>query len=282
MGVRVSLIDADPLLSRDDPELSAYVKNALLSEGVELYTEQKIQSIEQAHGEIRLDIAGGVSIKGSHVLIAAGRVAQVDGLNLHLADVKIGKNGIIAGPDLRTTNKRIYAMGDALQDGLRFTHVAGYHAGVLVRSLLFGLRAGQKTQHIPRVTYSDPELAQVGLTEAQARLLYHDKITVISQSLALSDRAQTQGKQDQGLIKLIVHKGRAIGVGITGPNAGELISIWALVLAEGVKLSALARAVFPYPTLSEISKRAVGTYFSPKLFGNAWIRYWVLFVQRYL
>ena len=284
LGVQVSLIDSGPLLGCEDPDLTAPVAAALRAETVALYIDHTIKQVAPTgpEGSIRVTLADGTTLTGSHLLMATGRQPQIVGLGLDVAGVKTGKNGVLASDDLRTSNKRIYVMGDAVQDGLQFTHVAGTHAGLLARRLLFGLRAREKRTLIPRVTYSDPELAQVGLTLAEARAHYGDKVKVITQSLKCSDRAQTQDQQDQGLIKLIIYAGRPIGVGITAPHAGELISLWTLVLTRKISLSAVAGMTFPYPTLSEISKQAVRGYFSPKLFGNLWIRAWVLFVQRYL
>ena len=188
--------------------------------------------------------------------------------------------GVKVDASLRSTNKRIYAIGDAA-GGLQFTHVAGYHAGVVIRSILLGLPSKARTDHIPWATYTDPELAQVGPTEAEARKTYGDKLTVARFEYAGNDRAIATGKTT-GLIKVMVVKGKPVGASIAGAEAGELIGIWAMAIANGLKMSAVANMVAPYPTLLEVNKRAAGAYFSPKLFENIWVKRVVGFVQRYL
>ena len=164
---------------------------------------------------------------------------------------------------------------------MQFTHLAGYHAGVVIRSLVFGLPSKAKTSHIPWTTYTEPELAQVGLTEAQARKKHGAALTVLRQPFHDNDRAQTEG-QTEGLLKLMVVGGRPVGASIVGAHAGELIGLWALAISARLKLSAIAGAVLPYPTLGEVSKRAAGAYFSPKLFDNPMVKHVVRLIQRIL
>ena len=161
----------------------------------------------------------------------------------------------------------------------QFTHVAGYHAGVIIRSMLFGLPAKVRSDHIPWVTYTDPELAQVGLTEAQALKAHGDSLEITRFDYAENDRAITTGKTT-GLIKVMVVKGRPVGASIVGEAAGELIALWSLVIANKLKISAVTTMIAPYPTLGEISKRAAGAYFSPRLFDNSMLKRVVGFVQK--
>jgi pyruvate/2-oxoglutarate dehydrogenase complex dihydrolipoamide dehydrogenase (E3) component len=185
------------------------------------------------------------------------------------------------GADLRSeTNKKVYAAGD-VAGGLQFTHVAGYHAGVLIRSLLFALPSKQKTSHIPWATYTDPELSQVGLTEAQAKEKHGDKLEVVRFEYHHNDRAIAERKTI-GLIKVMVVKGRPVGASIAGHLAGELISMWAMAIANNMKMSAIANTVLPYPTISEVNKRAAGAYFSPRLFDSAVVKRVVGLVQRWV
>ena len=151
----------------------------------------------------------------------------------------------------------------------------------MIRAILFGLPSKARTHHIPWVTYSDPELAQVGLTEAQARLAHGAALTVLRQSFAHNDRAQATG-ETTGLIKVMVVRGRPVGASIAGPQAGELIGLWALAIASNLRLGAIAGMVLPYPTLGEVSKRSAGAYFSPKLFDNPMLKRGVQLVQRFL
>jgi pyruvate/2-oxoglutarate dehydrogenase complex dihydrolipoamide dehydrogenase (E3) component len=178
------------------------------------------------------------------------------------------------------SNRRVFAVGDAA-GGPQFTHVAGYHAGVVVRQAVLGLPAKVRADHIPRAVYTAPELAQVGLTEAEARAAHGDRVTVVRAEVGGNDRA-VAGALGPGFVKLMVVRGRPVGVTIAGPAAGELIGLWALVLAARLKLTAVAGTVLPYPTLNELSKRASGAYFSPKLFDNPVLRAAVRFVQRVL
>ncbi|MFV2038413.1 MAG: dihydrolipoamide dehydrogenase, partial [Paracoccaceae bacterium] len=161
----------------------------------------------------------------------------------------------------------------------QFTHVAGYHARVIIRSMLFGLPAKKREDHIPWVTYTDPELAQVGLSEAQALKIHGDRLQVVRFSYGENDRAIAMRKTT-GMIKVMVVKGRPVGASIVGEAAGELIGLWALVLANRLKMSAVAAMITPYPTLGEINKRVVGAYFSPRLFDNSKIKRVVKLVQR--
>ncbi|MEL6315885.1 MAG: dihydrolipoamide dehydrogenase, partial [Pseudomonadota bacterium] len=181
---------------------------------------------------------------------------------------------------LRTTNKRVYAIGDAA-GGLQFTHKAGYDAGIVIRNALFGLPAKASDAHIPWATYTDPELAQVGLTEAQARKKHGRDLEVARFEFSGNDRAIAERKTD-GLIKVMVVKGRPVGASIAGPQAGELIGVWALALANKLKMSQIAAMVAPYPTLGEVNKRVAGAYFSPRLFDNAKVKKIVGLVQRWL
>jgi len=181
---------------------------------------------------------------------------------------------------LRPTNRRVFAVGHAAGLG-QFTHLAGYHGGLVIRSAVLGLPVRVRADHIPRVTYTDPELAQIGPTESEARAAHGAALTVIRLGLDANDRAQAEGRT-QGLLKLMVLGGRPIGVTIAGPGAGEMLGVWAVAIANRLKLSALAGSVFPYPTLGELSKRAAGAYFAPKLFGNVIVRRVVGLVQRFI
>jgi pyruvate/2-oxoglutarate dehydrogenase complex dihydrolipoamide dehydrogenase (E3) component len=212
------------------------------------------------------------------MLVAVGRQVNVDRLDLEKAGVDYDRRGVTVDKGLRSTNKRVYAVGDAA-GGLQFTHVAGYHAGVIIRPMLFGLPAKARTDHIPWATYTDPELAQVGLTEAQAREKHGDKAFRREGGVHHNDRGIATG-QTEGFAKVMVVKGKPVGATIVGPQAGELIQIWALAIANGLKMSAVAGMVAPYPTLGEINKRAAGAYFSPKLFDSAMVKRVVRLVQR--
>lgn len=280
LGCAVTVIEGAKALGRDDPELAAIVLNNLRTEGVEIVEGAPVSALSGAPGAVIVTLGDGRAIDGSHLLLAVGRKVALEGLNLAAANVAHTDKGITVGPDLRSSNRRIYAVGDAA-GGLQFTHVAGYHAGVILRSMLFSLPSRAKTAHIPWVTYTDPELAQIGLTEAQAIAAHGGAVTVSRFDFQHNDRAQTMG-ETQGLIKVMVLKGRPIGASIAGPQAGELIGLWALAIASNLKMSAVASMVAPYPTLGEISKRVAGAYFSPQLFDNPTVKRVVRLVQRFL
>ncbi|WP_068115643.1 dihydrolipoyl dehydrogenase family protein [Tropicimonas marinistellae] len=278
LGCRVTVIEAMTALGGEDPELAAIVLERLRSEGVEIRENTAVERVSGSAGAIRLETSAGI-VSGSHLLVAAGRVPATEGLGLEVAGVEHDRRGIRVGADLRSSNRRIYAIGD-VAGGAQFTHVAGYHAGVLARAILFGLPARAKGGHIPRAIYTDPELAQVGLTEAQARQRYRDSVEVIRVPYSDNDRSVAEARTE-GLIKVMVHRGRPVGASIVGAQAGELVGTWALLIANGLKMKAIANTVLPYPTVSEINKKAAGAYFSSRLFDTPWVKKTVGLVQRY-
>ena len=280
LGCAVTVIEGDRALPRDDPEAAAVVLDSLRAEGVVILEGKKVGSVAGQAGSLRVTLEDGREVAGSHLLLAVGRQVALDGLNLETAGVAFTRKGVTVDASLRSTNRRIFAVGDAA-GGLQFTHVAGYHAGIVVRQAVLGLPAKTTIRHIPWVTYADPELAQVGLTEAEARKAHRSGLTVVRAELHHNDRAQTEAKTN-GFIKVMIVRGRAVGVTIVGPQAGELIGLWALVLSKGLKMSAVAGMVAPYPTLGEVSKRAASAYFSPKLFDNPFLKQVVRLVQRYM
>lgn len=280
LGCAVTVIEGAKAFGRDDPETAAVALKKLRAEGVEVMEEAPVVRIGGTAGAIEVEIKDGRIVKGSHLLMAVGRQVSLDGLELEKAGVDYTRKGVTVGADLRSSNRKVYAVGDAA-GGLQFTHVAGYHAGIVIRQMLFGLPSTASTAHIPWATYTDPELAQIGPTEAEARKQHGDAVQVVRFEYAENDRAQTEGKTE-GLIKVMVLKGRPIGVSIAGAQAGELIGFWALAIAAKLKMSAIAGTVLPYPTLNEVSKRAAGAYFSPRLFDNPMVKRVVGLVQRFL
>ncbi|WP_416914567.1 MAG: dihydrolipoyl dehydrogenase family protein [Roseicyclus sp.] len=278
LGCRVTVIEGARALGRDDPEAAAVVLDHLRAEGIEIVEGAEVTSVSGTDGAIRLETGDGRRVDGSHLLVAVGRQVNTDRLDLDRAHVAHDRRGVTVDSGLRSTNRRVYAVGDAA-GGLQFTHVAGYHAGVIIRSMLFGLPARARTDHVPRTTYTDPELAQVGLTEAEARKIHGDRLFIARADFAHNDRAIANG-QTTGFCKVMVVKGRPVGATIVGPQAGELIQIWALALANRLKMSAIAGMISPYPTLGEINKRAAGAYFSPRLFESPMVKRIVRLVQR--
>ncbi len=280
LGSKVTVIEGAKAFGRDDPECAAVVLDALKSEGLDLAEDALADTISGEAGNITVTCKDGRSFTGSHLLMAVGRKPNIDKLNLDAAGIQTTKTGIKVDDGLRATNRRVYAIGD-VAGGLQFTHVAGYHAGIVIRSALLSLPATAKTAHIPWATYTAPELAQVGLTEAKARDIHGDTLEVARFTYAENDRAIAE-RQTTGLIKLMVVKGRPVGVSIAGHQAGELISLWSMVIANGFKMKHVASMVAPYPTIAEINKRVAGAYFSPRLFDNPMLKRVVGLVQRWL
>lgn len=280
LGCAVTVIEGAKVLGNDDPEMAAVVIDQFRAEGIQIEEGALAAEIRGQAGAIEIEAKDGRIFKGSHLLMAVGRKSNTDRLNLDAAGIETTKRGIKVDASMRTTNRRVYAIGD-VAGGLQFTHVAGYHAGLIIRQALLGLPAKNRTDHIPWATYTDPELAQVGLTEAQARQEHGGNLEVVRFHYSHNDRAIADRKT-AGLIKVMVVRGRPVGVSIAGAQAGELINLWALVLANGLKMKHVANMVAPYPTMGEINKRAAGAYFSPRLFDSAGVKRIVGFVQRWL
>ena len=279
LGCAVTLMTRSTVLPRDDVDAAEVVKAALRAEGGQVIEGQDIARLRTLPDGVEAVLTDGQVITGSHLLVATGRQVMLDRLNLPAAGVAFTNKGVTVTPALRSTNRRVYAVGDAA-GGAQFTHVAGAHAGVIIRQVLFGLPASAANV-FPMVTYSDPELAQIGLTEAAARAAHGAALTVVRQAFAHNDRAITEGKTD-GFLKLMLVKSRPVGVTIVGAQAGELIGLWALAMVAGVKVGQVAAMIAPYPTRTEISKRSAGAYFSPKLFDSPRLKQVVRLVQRLL
>ncbi|HCQ67496.1 MAG TPA: dihydrolipoamide dehydrogenase [Rhodobacteraceae bacterium] len=279
LGCEVTVIEAQKALGREDPDAVALVLKALEGEGVSIHQNTSV-SAARAHADgIALDTSAG-EITGSHLLVATGRRPSIEAMGLEKAGVETGPGGIVTDARLRTSNRRIFAVGD-VTGGAQFTHVAGYQAGLVVRSALFGLPARARSDHIPRAIYTTPELAQVGLTETDARATHGAAVEILKVELTANDRAAATGL-DTGFLKVMVARGRPVGATLVGEDAGEQIAFWALALASRLKMSAIAGTVLPYPTVAELSKRAAGAYFSPRLFGNLWVKRVVRAVQRFV
>ncbi|WP_422032525.1 dihydrolipoyl dehydrogenase family protein [Reyranella sp.] len=266
LGARVTVLEAATCLAKDDPELSAIVVARLRREGVTLHEKTKVARIERTAGGIAAVLEPGGRVEGSHLLVATGRAPTVDGLDLDKAGVAHDKRGITVDESLRTSNRNVWAIGDC-NGRYAFTHMAGHEASLFIRGALFRAPARLDPGIVPWATYTDPELAQVGLNERDARARHGDGVRVLRWTFADNDRAQTERETD-GLVKVIAdRRGRVLGAGIAGPQAGELIQSWCLALSGRLKISTLASFVPPYPTLGEIAKRAAGSYYSETLFG---------------
>lgn len=280
LGSKVTVIEGMKAMGKDDPELAKIVLDRMREEGMVIEEDALAEEISGKPGDITIKAKDGRVFNGTHLLMAVGRSANTADLGLEEAGIEFDRNGIKVDASMKTSNKKVYAIGDVAGQ-LQFTHVAGYHAGVVIRSILFGLPSKAKQGHIPWATYTDPELAQVGLTEAQARDQHGANVEVARFEFHENDRAIAEGKTI-GLIKVMIVKGRPVGASIVGASAGDLIGIWALAIANNLKMSQVAGMVAPYPTLGEVNKRAAGAYFSPRLFESAMVKRVVGFVQRWL
>jgi pyruvate/2-oxoglutarate dehydrogenase complex dihydrolipoamide dehydrogenase (E3) component len=279
LGCKVTVLEGAAAMGKDDPEAAALVLENLRAEGIEIFEGALASQISGTVGAIKVETKNGQTFEGSHLLVAVGRQVNVEKLDLEKAGVDFDRRGVTVDAGLRSTNKRVYAVGD-VAGGFQFTHVAGYHASVIIRPMLFGLPAKARTDHIPWATYTSPELAQVGLTEAQAREQHGDGVFIAKAEFHHNDRGIATG-QTKGFAKVMVVKGKPVGATIVGPQAGELIQIWSMAIANKMKMSAVAGMIAPYPTLGEINKRAASAYFSPKLFESDTVKRVVRFVQKF-
>lgn len=277
LGCKVSVVD-QKVMPHDDPELVDVVKNALIKDGVTFHEGHFVDSVEKDKTRMTIKTANE-TIEGTHLLVAAGRVPNIDDLGLSEAGIDFTRRGIEVNARLQTSQKHIYAIGDCAGQ-LQFTHVAGYHAGIIIQNCLFRFPAKADLSACPWVTYTDPELAHVGLTEKTAR----DqglRISVSRFDFKDNDRAVAERRTD-GFAKIISDQsGKILGASVVGKGAGELILPWVLALQNKWKLSKMAAPIVPYPTRSEISKRAAGSFYTPKLYSKL-VKTIVRFLFKYL
>ncbi|WOI52062.1 dihydrolipoyl dehydrogenase family protein [Parvularcula sp. LCG005] len=269
LGAEVTVMERGTIMPKDDPELVEIVRQRLIEEGVVLHEHTDITRVGGQDGAITVQgqkSGGAFDASGSHLLVAVGRRANFESLDLEKAGVETHDKGIKVNDRLRTSNKRIYAIGDVI-GGRQFTHVAGYHANIAVRNILFKMPTKNKDDIAPWVTYTDPELAHVGLNVGMADEK-REKYTVAEWSYDENDRAQAE-HANAGRAKVLVGKGgHILGCTIVGKNAGDLIGPWALAVANKLKIGAFTSMIAPYPTLTEVSKRAASAYYSPTLFSG--------------
>lgn len=283
LGAKVTVFEAQKALGRDEPELAGIVLEALKSEGVSLLEQTAVEKVQTADGgiEILARTSDGQTFKTvvSHLLVAAGRVPNAGGLGLDAAGVAFSKKGIAVDRGLRTSNRKIYAIGD-VTGGLQFTHVAGYQAGLVIRSILFRLPVAMNEDVVPWVTYTSPELGHVGLTEENARARFGAKAKILTADYSGNDRAQADGTTT-GKLKLIAGpRGRLLGADIVGAQAGEIINLLSLAISKKMTMKDLAGFIAPYPTLGELVRRAAISYYAdaPK---NVWVRRGIGFLRKF-
>ncbi len=267
LGCRVTLVESDRLLGREDPELADVLRTVLREGGVGIIERAAVERVEPGP---TLVLDDGRRIAGSHLLVAVGRTPNLDALRLEASGVTASARGVITDQGLRSvSNRRVYAVGDIADPvgiGPRYlTHLASHHAGVVIRRVLFRLPARVRMAALPRAIYTDPELTQVGLTEAEARAAGHP-VEVLRWPLAENDRAQTD-RRTAGLVKLVIgRRGHILGAGIVASHAGESIGAWVLAIDQGIRLPTMANLILPYPTRAEAAKRAAGSAYTARLF----------------
>jgi pyruvate/2-oxoglutarate dehydrogenase complex dihydrolipoamide dehydrogenase (E3) component len=269
LGAKVTIVEMAKILPHEDEDAVAVVREALTREGVRILENTHATAIRKTDGGVSMQIVGAHGsevLEASHILVAAGRKPNIEDLNLEAAGIVAGAHGIAVDHRLKTANARVYAIGD-VTPAPRFTHVANYHAGLVIRHALFRMPVRADYSAIPRVTFTDPELAQVGLTEASAQAR-HTRVTTARADFAQNDRAVIE-RRGEGFAKIVLDaRGRILGAAIVGAHAGELIQPWAMALSARTKLSAMAAMTVAYPTLGEINKRAAGAHFAPLVFGR--------------
>ena len=283
LGCKVTVVEAFSIMGRDDAELVSRLKKQLEDEQITLIENTQITSVSKLNGQICIDLADGHSVKGSHLLVAVGRRPNIESLHLDAGQIAYTAKGITTDERLRTSQKHIFAIGD-VAGRHQFTHVAGYHAGIVIRNMLFRLPAKLNHDAIPWVTYTDPELGHVGLSWAEAVDRYTEAgLRRVDWELAENDRARAE-RRTEGMIRVITtKKGRIVGASILAPHAGEMIHVWALAITKKMNISAMAGTIAPYPSWSEASKRAAGAYFTDSLFSTRTrnvVKFLLKFTQR--
>ena len=269
LGSKVTVIERGRCLAKDDEEHATLLLQRLADEGVTLRQKTDVTAVRQGPRSIVLSLnedGQKSEIEGSHLLVATGRSPRVDGLGLDQAGVRVDKGGIVVDARLRTNVHGVYAIGDVVAEAPHFTDIAGYHAGIAVQNALLLPYAKTDYASLPWVTYCDPELAHVGLSEADAREQHGDDVQLLRFDLKANDRAQTE-RATLGSVKVWASKnGQVLGVSILAAHAGEMAHLWSMAIRSGLKLKAIASMIAPYPTFGEASKSAAGELYKPKLF----------------
>ncbi len=263
LGSRVTVLDTGEPLAGFDPELTRIALERLRMEGIDIRTGIHIERVEAMQsGGALLHLTGPdgtQTLPASHVLVAAGRRANLGGLDLEAASIAFGPEGIRVDSRLRTSNRRVHAIGDVVS-GSGSTHLAAHHAGLVIRSILFRMNARHEPALVPRTVFTDPGIAQVGLSEALARQR-HGRIEILRFPYSANDRAVAE-RRTSGLVKILLDRGgRILGAGIVGPDAAEQIAIWSLAMSRSMRIRDMIDHVLPYPTFAEAGKRAAMTHF---------------------
>ncbi|WP_300379921.1 FAD-dependent oxidoreductase [Henriciella sp.] len=270
LGSEVTVIEMGRVLAASDAEHAALAARKLCEEGVTLLENHKAARVSREDGLVTVEAegeAGTKTVRGTHLLVAAGRQPVTDGLALEAGEVNYDKHGIKVSDKLRSvSNKRVWALGDVAGKG-QFTHLAGWQASVLVRRAFFKQGATSSSLPLPAVTYTSPEVAQVGLTEEAAYETYGEDVAVTRFAFDENDRAIAEAKTE-GECKLILRKGKLVGASVVGEGAGDIIQLVGYAMSNKMKLTSLTNFISPYPTRTEVVKRAASAHFSDTVFGK--------------
>lgn len=281
LGSSVTVLAPETALAEEDAELAAIALRALRADGIDIREDVTVDRVEPARQGVRVTISSngaGGGLDGTHLLIAGDRRANVSDLNLGAAGIKTGPRGIAVNSVLRTSNRRVYAIGD-VTGHTRQSHAADYHATVLLKRILFRLRTSDNPHLVPRVTFTDPEIAWVGISEDEARAK-HKRVHVLRWPYAENDCAQAD-RTTEGHVKVLTDGGGLIlGAGIVGAQASELIQVWALAVSQKLSIKDMTEWVAPYPTLSEVNRRVALTSYAAKA-GSPFVRWAVRFLGRF-
>jgi pyruvate/2-oxoglutarate dehydrogenase complex dihydrolipoamide dehydrogenase (E3) component len=271
LGTKITVIQrSGQILAKEDKDMADLVMNVLSSEGVTFYLNASIESTQDSGSErevvIKTAEGAAVALRAETILAAVGREANVRGFGLEQIGVDLDKKGIKVDDRMRTNHRHIYAIGDVNGKYL-FTHAAGYEGGIVVSNAIFHLPRKADFTNLPWCTYTDPELANIGMNEKMAKAAGIE-YSVWTEEFAKNDRSLAEG-EELGRIKMLLDaKEKPMGVQILGPHAGELVSEWVAVMNGKVSLTSLASAIHPYPTLSEINKKVAGDFLSTKIFSD--------------
>lgn len=279
LGSRVTVIERGRAMSKDDPEAAKLVLDRMRAEGVEIHEETGVERVGSSGASLFVEPQGGARIACSHILVATGRTCDFSGFGLGNAGIEWDASGITVDAKRRTSNRKIYAIGDC-RKGPRFTHVSGYEGSLVVLQVALGLGGKADYAALPWVTYTDPELAHVGMTEHAAREKFGDRVSVTRQDFSHNDRARAEN-DDTGFLKVIGKGRKILGATIVGPHAGEQLLPWALAIGGKANAFAIGGAIVAYPTRADISKQAGYAVWEPTIFGK-WPKRWARFRARYL
>ena len=279
LGTKVTILEALTIMGPQEPEAVTLVRESLADDNVTVLEGSKAVSVSGDTEAVTITLEDGQTISAQRLLVAVGRAARVENMGFEAANIKFSRKGVETDDQLRSvSNRRVWALGD-IAGKEQLTHAAGFHASVFVRNALFKAPATAVVAHMPAVAYCYPEVARIGLTESQAREKFGNTVTVTRADFDDNDRAQTE-RATHGFCKLIIGKGgKILGASVVGEGASEAIQLVGLAMANKKGVGAITALISPYPTRSEIVKRAAGAYFTPTLFSKR-TRFIVGFLQK--